>query len=176
MSCLIITNTKICDFYEKNPQLQIENVNLMIIELLDKCLLMGTDSASYLLSIMKENMNQIEIKTTNRIQEIQQPICSFISETEERIQTNISQLKMKPELSHSSTALLGNILNKLYTTSDIVPIVKNIYDEQPHNTVCLKRQGCPKVLIKTMEENNCLFVWHGGEQLLEISCFIMDFY
>ena len=113
MSCLIITNPRICEFYEKNPQLQIENVNLMIIELLNKCLLMGTDSASYFLSIMKENMNQIEIKTTNMIQEIQQPICSFISETEERIQSNISQLKMKPELSHSSTALLGNILNKL---------------------------------------------------------------
>ena len=173
MSCLIITNPRICEFYEKNPQLQIENVNLMIIELLNKCLLMGTDSASYFLSIMKENMNQMEIKTTNMIQEIQQPICSFISETEERIQSNISQLKMKPELSHSSTALLGNILNKLYTTSDIVPIVKKTSDSELCNTVCLKRQGCPKVLIheinipsnvnndeirqfvKTMEENNC---------------------
>ena len=172
MSCLIITNTKICEFYEKNPQLQIENVNLMIIELLNKCLLMGTDSASYLLSMMKENMNQMEMKTTNMIQEIQQPICSFISETEERIQTNISQLKIKPEPLSSKTSLIGNILNKLYTTSDVVPIVKKT-DSELCNAVWLKRQGCPKVLIqeiniqsnvcndyirefvKNMEENNC---------------------
>ena len=172
MSCLIITNTKICDFYEKHPQLQIENVNLMLIELLDKCLLMGTDSTSYLLSIIKENMNQLEMKTSNIIQEIQEPICSFISGTEERIQTNISELKIKPEPLSSKTSLLGNILNKLYTTSDVVPIVKKT-DSELCNAVCLKRQGSPKVLIqeiniqsnvcndeirqfvKTMEENNC---------------------
>lgn len=164
MTCLIITNPKICEFYEKNPNLQIESVNLLFIDLLNKLLL--NNETSDIQSII----NQFESKTTDMIQ----PICSLISASEQRIQNNISQINIpKIQSSNPSIPLLTTILNKLYTTSEVSHLPNKQIIGEPYNAVFLKRQGCAKVLIqdininanvnpdeirqfiKNIEDNNC---------------------
>lgn len=125
---------------------------------------------------MKEYMNNFEMKSSMMLQNVQQPIYTYISASEERIHANIkenanAQNKIMHELttfiSHfkdwgdvntTKTQPMSSILNKLYTTSEVTLVAsKTAVDPSAieSNTHFLKRINKPKVLIQNinMERN-----------------------
>jgi hypothetical protein len=99
---------------------------------------------------IKDYLNNFEMKSSMMLQNIQQPIYSFISSSEERINTNILNLKdntntntlVQNKILGELTELLNNfrqssgspqpkndtqisgLLNKIYATAEIVPVHK----------------------------------------------------
>jgi len=118
---------------------------------------------------MKEYMNNFEMKSSMILQNLQQPIYTYISASEERIHTDIKenhqiQNKIFNELSTflnnyrevpkvSKTNSMGSILNKLYTTSEVTPM--NMFSKEEssgieNNIHIIKRVNKPKVLIQSI--------------------------
>lgn len=130
---------------------------------------------------IKVFLEKFEIKSNIMLQNIQKHIYSYISLCEEKIQKNIMILKEMfkekkisvPDISNDimdiSTSKTENIqkqptqipihilLNRLYTTSEVIRIPKK--DSTPQsgmsNLYMMKRENLPKILIKniSMEHN-----------------------
>ena len=126
---LEITNKKIIDFYEKNPKLDFEAMNLMLIDFIDQ--LQSNSNAcissinSQLLSSLnenKENISQLSntisnmetltiTKASNILQGTQQPIYNMLSSCEERINTNINCFK---DLTNLNQTKQSQMINEMY--------------------------------------------------------------
>lgn len=150
---------------------------------------------------IKEYINNFEMKSSMMFQNMQQPIFAFITASEDRINhninnSNITQNKIVGELNHflnnfrelnytdfKSNDQLNVILNKLYMTSEVIPIHKNGGSpgssvnggDTSHKTTnyMVRRSNKPKIFIqnadmdrninndeineflKNIEENNC---------------------
>jgi hypothetical protein len=221
------TNEKIGSLLEKNNSLLIDKTNLLISDIIPKnqnqfysqiqdsirsfhksisddtrILLKYVDN-----NTIKEYINSFEMKSSMMMQNLQQPIYTFISASEDRINTNISNLKENSIFGNTlQTKLLGEltdflqnygkkenvtnkdsisiILNKIYSTSEIIPLNKSFYNsmfsrtpennpQNNNNNFIIKRMNKQKVLIQNididrnvnndeirefiqnMEDNNC---------------------
>jgi hypothetical protein len=126
---LEITNKKIIDFYEKNPKIDFEAMNFMLIDFIDQ--LQSNSNAcissinSQLLSSLnenKENISQLSntisnmetltiTKASNILQGTQQPIYNMLSSCEERINTNINCFK---DLTNLNQTKQSQMINEMY--------------------------------------------------------------
>lgn len=164
---LEITNKKIVDFYEKNPKLDFEAMNLMLIDFIDQ--LQSNSNAcissinSQLLSSLNENkenllqlnnaISNMETFTTTKastmLQGSQQPIYNMLSSCEERINTNINCFK---DLTNLNQTKQCQMLNEMYEciTKRSRPSSPQITTEQgeDHLVIMLSQQYC------TAEFNN----------------------
>lgn len=164
---LEITNKKIIDFYEKNPKIDFEAMNLMLIDFIDQ--LQSNSNAcissinSQLLSSLnenKENLLQLNntisnmdafttTKASNILQGTQQPIYNMLTSCEERINTNINCFK---DLTNLNQTKQSQILNEMYEciTKRSRPSSPQITTEQgeEHLVIMLSQQYC------TAEFNN----------------------
>lgn len=146
-----------------NTQIQ-ESLNLFYKSISDdtKLLLKSVDN-----NTVKEYINNFELKTNVMLQNIQQPIYSFISSMEDRINTNIHNLK-DPNTQKTINDIgdflykfrigdtnvnqsinnkqLSSVLTKMYNSAEISTNPSNM---QMNNTGCilLKRLRKPNILI-----------------------------
>jgi hypothetical protein len=115
MKRLELTNKKIVEFYEKNTHLDFEALNLMLIDFIDQLQSNSNTSLSsintHILSTLNDSINGMtklettvvsmkdnienfsNIKSSHMLQNVQQPLYSYINSSEERINNNISVLK-----------------------------------------------------------------------------------
>lgn len=146
------TNPRILSFYKNHPEIDFENINLIIIDLLEK--------------LVSQNSNN-SINTQLVKEHFQDPMATLITSCEERI---INSLKNAPRKQiHNSGYQFKYILNQLYCSSDVMQMANTfgLY------TLVMKRPNKPTILfankdnelnietddihnfIKFVEENNC---------------------
>ena len=193
MKSLELSNQRVCKFYEDNPTISFEAVNLMIIDLFEKALSNKENIAKPQLplatipSIGNENssnnsihefMDNFEKKSSTMIQNVQQPIYSFICASEERINSNLNilkdgnttiqtaQIKFMADLGdvlqkfnqtnteHNNTKNLSGVLTKMYNSAEVHNPNK-IPNSNGHGLILLKRIRKSNILIdnKNSEEN-----------------------
>ena len=124
---------------------------------------------------VNEFINNFEIKSTDMLQNIQQSIISYISSCEERIQTNITNLKQMfnehttCNVQKPPAVPIHILLNRIYSTSEVVRVPRHdvVGHSAMSNLYMIKRDNYPKLLI----ENN--IVEHNIE-LEDISKFIKE--
>jgi hypothetical protein len=149
---------------------------------------------------VKEYINHFEMKSSIMLQNLQQPIYNFITASEERINQNINIMKDQTnQSSHLQEKLLGELknivhhfrdsspemkndsrnmnilLNKLYNTSEIVPIYKTnslMTEKILDNTFLIKRtMNKSKILIHSIDiERNI-----NQEEILDFHHLIEDY-
>ena len=179
MPKIIIENPIICSFYEANPKLSCENMNLVMIEMINNLQNTGiinnnnnNSNNNPEMTVIKEHIKEtisnsignLDLKTTMMLQNIQQPLYSFITNSEERINKNITSMKeIKPSSQEEYSTLLKDIthivnkesgndvinnirstFNKLYTSAEVRTVDLPNTDE----AVTMKRFRCPDVLIQ----------------------------
>lgn len=228
MSVLKISHPTICDFYNENPQFDVEKVNLAVIELLKLVNKNQNDSDSvnnvitqniqkalcsdvvqnHQQELIEKNMNELktllkelndsdkpntshmdsikeyinnfEMKSSMLLQNAQQPIYSFLSSSEDRLQQSISSIKKESSLDDESRAMLKDISNmlsrlpdcicsedllskkltKLYNTADI----RNISCEEDKQCVLMKRFRKPTTFLQLVSQDENL----NSEQITEM--------
>jgi hypothetical protein len=118
--------------------------------------------------IMKDFVNNFEMKSSIMYQNIQQPLYTFIMALEERINTNINSIKdniinhekqnskNKNLLNKTPQELIVFILNKIYKTSEIIPFHKKCgLSESPNQNdfsiYSLKRINKQSILINNVD-------------------------
>ena len=151
---------------------------------------------------IKDYLNNFEMKSSMMLQNMQQPIYSFITSSEERINMNISNLKennnnntaVQTKILGELTEILNNykqtpgsphsknntqinvLLNKIYSTAEIVPIHKTIpfsnnfmSSSSPSNEnsskFLIKRASKAKVLIYCMNIDRNISIEENEECL-----------
>jgi hypothetical protein len=128
MKRLELTNKKIVEFYEKNPQLDFEALNLMLIDFIDQLQSNSNTTISsinsHILSTLNDSVNGMtklestitsvkdnienlsNVKTSHMLQNVQQPLYSYINSSEERINNNISVLKDLTNIAQNKQSIL----------------------------------------------------------------------
>lgn len=120
---------------------------------------------------LKDYMNHFEMKSSMMLQNLQQPIYTYISGSEERIQQNINTMKEQNKqiqekmigelskiihyykenpLSTNTSNTMDILLNKLYNTSEVVPLRSQIYNNID-NTFLIKRTNKTKILFHSID-------------------------
>lgn len=134
---IIIKNTFICNFYKKNPKINIETVNLYIIELIRPFIEEG--GASQLPSRVKENnssfmscIGEKDIKELINMPSLDTLNCSSTLRTEESIHSSVNSfgttrgvdttIKNEELFDMESSKNILFLLNKIYTTGNILPV------------------------------------------------------
>ena len=141
MSSIDITNIRIKKFYEDNPNIDFQNVNLIFIELFEQILL-------------NNNIENIPLKNKIYIHDIDSQKDNI--NTQHKFITELTNIfnNFRDENSicqkHNNKYLL-NILNKIYYSGELhISCKTNI-----NGMIILKRQGKPNVLIENRDiENN----------------------
>lgn len=151
MSVLQTTNLRIINFYKKYPQLDFESINLIVVDVLDKC----TNGIIVEESIVNNPIYDLH----NSVSDILQ---TYISSSEERIQQNIVNLKelinknaITPIISPPIIPI-HTLLNRLYPTSEVVRVpIPNTHNNAMSNLYMMNRDNCQKILIENhaMEHN-----------------------
>ena len=178
---LEITNKKIIDFYEKNPKLNFEAMNLMLIDFIDQLQSNSNDSISSInsqilsnlnenihsisqlnntISNMKENIETMTIsKTSNLLQGSQQPIYNLLSSCEERINTNINCFK---DLTNLNQTKQSQMLNEIYEciTKRSRPSSPQITQEHSEDqlVISLSQQYCTAEFNINKSQSNCIIM------------------
>jgi hypothetical protein len=118
--------------------------------------------------IMKDFVNNFEMKSSIMYQNIQQPLYTFIMALEERINTNINSIKEniinhekqnaknKNLLNKTPQELIVFILNKIYKTSEIIPFYKKCgisesANQNDFSIYSLKRINKQSILINNVD-------------------------
>lgn len=118
--------------------------------------------------IMKDFVNNFEMKSSIMYQNIQQPLYTFIMALEERINTNINSIKdniMNNEKQNTKNKIFLNktpqelivfILNKIYKTSEIIPFhkksgISESSNQNDFNIYSLKRINKQSILINNVD-------------------------
>jgi len=191
MKSLELSNQRICQFYTDNPFISFEAVNLMIVDLFEKVLLEKENITkpqlplSTINTIGNENsannpihdfIDNFEKKSSTMIQNVQQPIYSFICASEERINSNLNilkdgnatiqtaQTKFMSDLGEilhkfsqnnneqNNSKNLSGVLTKMYNSAEV-----HNPNKTPNSTglILLKRLRKSNILIdnKNSEEN-----------------------
>ncbi len=201
MTKIILDNPKITSFYENNPDINCEKVNLFVIEMMNNLqrdstiannnnsnIISSRDELKEVISKcchditlknrqqnheeVKEAFANFDLKSSMMFHNMQQPIYSFISNSEERINKNISAIKESQKSNNSDeynmllndiTNIVGskqtchgnktlrNTFNKLYTSAE----VRNVEICDVDEAVTMKRFRCPDIFIQlTKNEDN----------------------
>ena len=172
---ITISNPEICGFYDRNPHISFEKINLLFIDMLNATINnknensfdSGNDNSNLCVldrgehikisdtinkvvsekldtitncnneTQLKEMMNNFEMKSTLMLQNMQQPLYSFITNSEDRLHKNIETIKSDYNNGDKYDSLLkdittiidnrhnsgsGNIrlaFNKMYTSADV---------------------------------------------------------
>jgi len=191
MKSLELSNQRICQFYTDNPFISFEAVNLMIVDLFEKVLLEKENITksrlplSTINTIGNENsannpihdfIDNFEKKSSTMIQNVQQPIYSFICASEERINSNLNILKdgnatiqtsqtkfmsdlgdvlhkfSQNNIENNNSKNLSGVLTKMYNSAEV-----HNPNKTPNSTglILLKRLRKSNILIdnKNSEEN-----------------------
>jgi len=118
---------------------------------------------------IKEYINNFEMKSSMLLQNAQQPIYSFLSSSEDRLQQSISSIKKESSLDDESRNMLKDISNmlsrlpehicsedvlskkltKLYNTADI----RNIACDEDKQTVLMKRFRKPTTFFQLVSQD-----------------------
>ena len=156
------TNPRILSFYKSHSEIDFENINLIIIDLLEKLL-------------SQNNNNSINQQLVKEM--FQDPMTCLLSTCEERIINSLKNNSTRKQV-HNSGYQLKYILNQMYCTSDVTQVT-NSYGLY---TLSMKRPNKPKVFfankdndlniepddinnfVKFVEDNNChgVFVSHNS--------------
>lgn len=205
---IIQTNThdKIGPLLEKNNSLLIDKTALIVNDVVPRnqnqyCSQINDSLSSFYKSItddthalmksvdnqsMKEFINNFELKSSLLLQNVQQPIYSFISASEDRINNNINGLKDGAQtINHKIMDELGDLLNKARTSQQVqindkqlTNILTKMYNSAEiqtlpalsnSNTLLLKRIRKPNILIenKNIEHNVCTDDINAFMQMIE---------
>jgi hypothetical protein len=112
MKELITKNPRICNFYEKNPTMNFETVNIYVIELLEKILMETnsniTDINSHILTHINENTNEIR----NSIVSLKDTMYSISNDNKQTIISKISEIK-KEYIDELRTIIQSNTHEKI---------------------------------------------------------------
>jgi hypothetical protein len=154
MVCKLETvNPRICSFYEKNPTIDFESMNLLLIDLVEKLLLdntIHTPIDSHILSTLSQSTNNLyELKTT--VSSLKDVVQDINKENSSNMVKEIGDLIFNSR-SPSPTAIentnqLSVVLNKVFNTSEILPLKE--YAES--HIFFMKRFQKPKILIETKD-------------------------
>lgn len=140
---LEITNKRILNFYEKNPSIDFQGVNLLFIDLLEKMQLTG----DHLLPNLRDEMNSLkELVASTNTDNLTKALSNFkddyVSQINTIVQTNthdqIAPLLEKNNcyLMEKTSKLIREILPPTQSCSDITPIlqefVNNVNKETQH--------------------------------------------
>jgi len=118
---------------------------------------------------LKEYMNNFEMKSSMLLQNAQQPIYSFLSSSEDRLQQSISSIKKETSLDDESRTILKDISNmlsrlpehicnedalskkltKLYNTADI----RNVLCDDEKQQVLMKRFRKPTTFFQLVSQD-----------------------
>lgn len=118
---------------------------------------------------IKEYMNNFEMKSSLLLQNAQQPIYSFLSSSEDRLQQSISSIKKETSLDDESRTILKDISNmlsrlpeticsedalskkltKLYNTADI----RNMHGDNEIQQVLMKRFRKPTAFFQLISQD-----------------------
>ena len=192
MKSLELSNERICKFYEDNPSISFEAVNLMIIDLFEKAFSNKENITKPRLqletinTICKENspnnpihdfIDNFEKKSSTMIQNVQQPIYSFICASEERINSNLNILKDgNATIQTAQTKFmsdLGDVLQKFSqnnteqnNTKNLSGVLTKMYNSaevhNPNKTPNSNGQGL--ILLKRLRKSNILIDNKNSEE------------
>lgn len=129
---------------------------------------------------IKEYINNFEMKSSMLLQNAQQPIYSFLSSSEDRLQQSISAIKKETSLDDESRTMLKDIsimlsrlpdcicsedalskkLTKLYNTADI----RNIACDEDKQLVLMKRFRKPTTFFQLVSQDENV----NSEQITEM--------
>ena len=200
------TYEKIGPLIEKNNNILIDKTSIILNELIPKnqaqhysklqesidgfYKTLSDDSKTLLKSIdnnsMKEFINNFEIKSSLMLQNIQQPICSFISNSEERINNNINTIKENQNYNQNTQQKvvselndiinkfynddrnksqqnyidkqLSKVLNKMYNSAEILLQNTGLSNDTTSSSILMKRMRKTNVFIHSKDEpeNVCI--------------------
>jgi hypothetical protein len=194
------TYEKIGPLIEKNNNILIDKTSIVLNELIPKnqaqhysklqesmdgfYKTLSDDSKTLLKSIdnnsIKEFINNFEIKSSLMLQNIQQPICSFISNSEERINNNINTIKENHNNSQNthqkivnelndtikrfynddrnksqqnySEKQLSKVLNKMYNSAEILLQNTGLSNDTNTSSILMKRMRKTNIFIQSKDE------------------------
>jgi hypothetical protein len=110
---LSITNTRICRFYEENPNIDVESINLIFIDLFEKLALETSSSV-----IQTEILSSLKINN-NKLTDINQSIIS-----------------MKENLTSVQSETYSTMLNQfLHMKKEYIEDVKTIFQQNTHENI-----------------------------------------
>jgi hypothetical protein len=144
MSFIQVTNKKICKYYEDNPSINFENINIIFIELFEKLSLHNNNNNNDMKTCLKIDDQQFitnNINEENIILSNSQPkIITELTEILNKFQENSTIQK------HNDKYLLS-ILNKIYNSGELHISSKPIIN----GMIVLRRQGKPNVIIENRD-------------------------
>jgi hypothetical protein len=166
MLCKIETiNPRICSFYENNPSLNFDSMNMIFIELIEKLLVdnnnnINSSIESHILSNLSQNASIIvDLKTT--VSSLKDAVNNLNTENLHEIQANNTKLiteigdlivntRPSSPTNIDNTKQLSVVLNKIFNTSEILPLKE--YTES--HIFLMKRFQKPKILIETKDSDS----------------------
>lgn len=201
---LIQNNTydKIGPLIEKNNSILIDKTSIILNEIIPKTNIqqhskiqetielfyksLSDDSKALLKSIdtnsIKEFINNFEIKSSLMLQNVQQPICSFITNSEERINNNINTIKESNNINHVTfqkiiselnesmnkfhnyennktqsqqnyiDKQLSKVLTKMYNSAEFLLQNTGLPNDSNNSSILMKRMRKSNIFIQSKDE------------------------
>jgi hypothetical protein len=150
MSKIIIKNNRIIDFYNKYPQIDIEKVNIMIVEMLENIILNfeGDITKNMVTEVFKKIQNQTT-EITNMKEEFNNTIKNNSELTKSNQQIITNELStIKDTLNKLNSDITNNVITKFYELkNNYVEDLKLIIDKSGSENIL-------KILEKLEKEND----------------------
>jgi hypothetical protein len=179
---MIIQNIKsvLCSDVVQNHQQELIEKHMDQLKTLVKELNESDKSSTSHIDSIKEYINNFEMKSSMLLQNAQQPIYSFLSSSEDRLQQSISSIKKETSLDDESRTILKDISNmlsrlpehicnedalskkltKLYNTADI----RNVLCDDEKQQVLMKRFRKPTTFFQLVSQDENV----NNEQITEM--------
>jgi hypothetical protein len=150
MSKIMIKNNRIIDFYNKYPQIDIEKVNIMIVEMLENIILNfeGDITKNMVTEVFKKIQNQTT-EITNMKEEFNNTIKNNSELTKSNQQIITNELStIKDTLNKLNSDITNNVITKFYELkNNYVEDLKLIIDKSSSENIL-------KILEKLEKEND----------------------
>ena len=179
---VIMQNIKsvLCSDVVQNHQQELIEKHMDQLKTLVKELNESDKSSTSHIDSIKEYINNFEMKSSMLLQNAQQPIYSFLSSSEDRLQQSISSIKKETSLDDESRTILKDISNmlsrlpehicnedalskkltKLYNTADI----RNVLCDDEKQQVLMKRFRKPTTFFQLVSQDENV----NNEQITEM--------
>lgn len=159
----------LCSDVVQNHQQELIDKHMNQLKSLVKQLNESDKSNTTHIDVIKEHINNFEMKSSMLLQNAQQPIYSFLSSSEDRLQQSISSIKKETSLDDESRTILKDISNmlsrlpehicnedalskkltKLYNTADI----RNVLCDEGKQQVLMKRFRKPTTFFQLVSQD-----------------------
>ena len=170
----------LCSDVVQNHQQELIEKHMNQLKTLVKELNESDKSSTSHIDSIKEYINNFEMKSSMLLQNAQQPIYSFLSSSEDRLQQSISAIKKETSLDDESRTILKDISNmlsrlpdcicsedalskkltKLYNTADI----RNVLCDDEKQQVLMKRFRKPTTFFQLVSQDENV----NNEQITEM--------